>query len=179
MADSSFQRARLLIVCGVSASGKSSVGRALADRLGGEFVDGDDYHGQENIKKEAAGYPLDDDDRWLWLDRIGTDLATREGLMVCACSALRRVYRERLQSSSGEALLFVFLEGSRACIESRMASRSDHFMPISLLESQFQTLEAPGEDENVIAVDVDHSNVEEVVTIICAKYQSDSGKTDK
>lgn len=149
---------RLIVVMGVAGCGKTTVGGALADRLGKTYFDADDFHPAENVAKMSKGVPLDDDDRWPWLDRLGRalhDEAEREGMVVAGCSALRRVYRERLTASAGEPVLFVFLKGSRELIAGRMAARSGHYMPLGLLDSQFATLEPPEAGENVLTVDID------------------------
>ena len=141
---------RPVVVMGVSGSGKSTVGAALADALGVRFVDGDSLHPAANVAKMAAGIPLDDADRLPWLDAIGTVLAA--GRVVVACSALKRAYRDRLRAAA-PALELVFLDGSRELIASRL-DRPGHFMPASLLDSQFATLERPGLDEHPLTVDV-------------------------
>lgn len=147
-----------IVVMGVAGCGKTSVGRELADRLGTRFLDGDDYHPAANVAKMSAGTALTDEDRWPWLDRLGavTEQAVAEtGGAVLACSALRRVYRERLQEAARGAVMFVHLAGTQALIEQRMAARTGHFMPTGLLDSQFATLEPPGPDETALSIDVD------------------------
>ncbi|MCZ0736013.1 gluconokinase [Phreatobacter sp. AB_2022a] len=146
-----------IIVMGVSGSGKSTVGAALAAALGWDFRDGDAFHPPANVEKMRAGAPLTDTDRWPWLDAIGRHAADRDAAgdhVVIACSALRRIYRDRLRAS-GAAMRFVHLDGSFGLIDARMAARRDHFMPPSLLESQFATLEPPEPDEAVIVVPVE------------------------
>ncbi|MFC7704305.1 gluconokinase [Plastorhodobacter daqingensis] len=133
-----------VVVAGVSGCGKSTVGAALAARLGLTFVDGDDYHSAANIAKMAAGTPLDDADRADWLDRIAARLAQPGGL-VLACSALRRRYRDRLRAAA-PGVIFVFLEGDYATIARRLSGREGHFLTDSgLLQSQFEALEPPTE----------------------------------
>lgn len=152
-----FEPARLIVVMGVTGCGKSTVGAALAARLDKPFLDADDYHPAANVEKMSHGIPLTDEDRWPWLDSLATALheqAERTGMAVAACSALRRAYRERLIATAGEGILFVFLQGARDVIAKRMAARSDHFMPTTLLDSQFATLEPPAADENVLTVDI-------------------------
>ena len=138
-----------VIVMGVSGCGKSTVAAGVADRLGLHFIDGDGLHPEANVARMRAGVPLEDADRWPWLDRIGTCLADTkrwpQGLAV-ACSALRRIYRDRLRSAA-PGVRFVFLDGPSDLIAVRMASRSGHYMPSGLLASQLQTLEPPGADE--------------------------------
>jgi carbohydrate kinase (thermoresistant glucokinase family) len=152
-----FEGARLVIVMGVSSSGKTTVGKLIAERLSAPFLEGDDYHPPANIKKMSAGIPLTDDDRWPWLDAMGRalhDTAETAGLAVGAASALKRSYRDRLIKAAGEPIVFVYLDGSYAEIDKRMKARKHHFMPESLLRSQFATLERPGADENAITVPI-------------------------
>lgn len=139
---------------GVSGCGKSSVGAALAARTNMPYRDGDDLHTDAAVAKMRAGTPLCDDDRWPWLDRVAQVLHD-EAPMIIGCSALRRAYRDRIRQRAG-AVQFVHLAGSRALIEARMAARAGHYMPVSLLDSQFATLEAPGPDE-AVTVDIDQS----------------------
>jgi len=145
---------RRIVVMGVSGCGKSSVGAALSEALGIPYRDGDDLHPPANVAKMRAGEALTDADRWPWLDRVAQELASLAPVIV-GCSALRRAYRDRIRAGAGGPVLFVHLAGSRALIAARMAARSGHFMPASLLESQFATLEPPGPDEAAITVDID------------------------
>ena len=133
---------------GVSGCGKSAVGQALAARLGIAHVDGDDLHPAGNVAKMRAGTALTDDDRWPWLDRVAGVLRD-EAPVIVACSALKRAYRDRIRAGAGGPVTFVHLAGSRALITGRMAARRGHYMPLSLLDSQFATLEPPGEDEAI------------------------------
>ena len=129
---------------GVSASGKTTLGKALAAKLGLEFFDGDDYHLPENIAKMAAGQPLTDHDRKGWLQ--GLNALAREHLQtgaVIGCSALKESYREWLSEGLGEAVTWVVLTGSFEQIRQRIENRKGHFMPPALLRSQFDTLEVP------------------------------------
>jgi gluconokinase len=155
----------LIVVMGVSGSGKTSVGKRLAARLGLPFVEGDRFHPPGNIEKMSSGVPLDDDDRWPWLDLIGAELARAraagDGLIV-SCSALKKSYRDRLRRATGGPLQFVFLGASREVLRERLADRRDHFMPASLLDSQLATLEDPRGEADVIAVDID-ATVDEIV----------------
>jgi len=139
-----------VVVMGVSGSGKSTVGELLADRLGLAYADADDFHTDEAIEKMAAGEPLTDKDRQPWLDAIGRWLAERqhEGA-VATCSALKRRYRDVLRRHAPDAW-FLFVDGSENLIRERMGERSKHFMPSSLLASQFDALEPPGPDEQAI-----------------------------
>lgn len=134
------------IIAGVSGSGKSTVGKLLAERLGCEFADADDFHPPENIAKMKAGIPLDDTDRSGWLEALGHHLASRESI-VLACSALKRIYRDRLRELAGK-LKFVVLTLDKEELIQRLESR-EHFMPASLLESQIATLEL-GDDVVVV-----------------------------
>jgi gluconokinase len=147
--------APVVIVMGVSSSGKSSVARALAVRSDFPFVEGDDLHPAENVERMSRGLPLDDEHRLVWLDRIAAIIADADparGLVV-TCSALKRSYRDRLAAASPR-VVFLHLAGSRELIEHRMAHRTGHFMPLSLLDSQFRDLEPPAPDENAITLDV-------------------------
>ena len=142
-----------IVIMGVSGCGKSSVGAALATRLGLAYRDGDDLHPAANVAKMRAGIPLGDEDRWPWLDRVA-DVLRREAPVIIGCSALRRVYRDRIRAGAGGPVRFVHLTGSRAVIEARMAARKGHYRPPSLLDSQFATLEPPGPDE-AVSIDID------------------------
>ena len=149
--------ARILIVMGVSSSGKTVVGKAIARRLHAPFLDGDDYHPAANKEKMRAGIPLTDADRWPWLSALAHalhDAAETKGVAAGACSALKRSYRDYLLKEAGEAILFVYLEGSQALITQRATARLHEYMPASMVASQFATLEAPAADENALAVPV-------------------------
>ena len=149
--------ARILIVMGVSSSGKSATGAAIARRLHASFLDGDDFHPPANKEKMRAGIALTDEDRWPWLANLAGKLheaAERKGVAVGACSALKRSYRDYLAAQAGEPILFVFLDGTQELIASRMAGRQHEYMPTSLLASQFATLERPGADENMLVVPI-------------------------
>jgi len=142
---------------GVSGSGKSTVGAALAQRLRVPFADADDFHPPANITMMTAGQALDDHDRHPWLETIGEWLAEHEengGVM--SCSALKRKYRDQLRHHEPRTQ-FLLLHGSLEVITRRQASRPGHFMPASLLQSQFDTLEPLEPDENGVVVDVDQS----------------------
>ncbi len=140
-----------IVVMGVSGCGKSSVGLALAEALGARFIDGDDLHPEANKAKMAAGIPLNDDDRWPWLDLVGEALA--ESNTVVACSALKRVYRESILAAA-PGTFFVHLHGTRELLAQRMNARPNHFMPVSLLDSQLNTLELLGVDEPGVMLDI-------------------------
>lgn len=143
-----------VVVMGVSGCGKTTVGSALAARLGMGFVDGDDLHPAGNIVKMTAGRPLTDEDRWLWLARVGAALAGDgpDGIVI-ACSALKRGYRDAIRRSA-PAAVFVHLAGSRELLMRRIAARTGHFMPAELLDSQFADLEPLAGDERGVVIDV-------------------------
>lgn len=143
-----------VVVMGVSGSGKSTVGSALARRLRVPFVDADTLHPPANIAKMAGGEPLDDDDRRPWLELVGEWLAGHRAGGVASCSALKRVYRDRLRAHCPR-VEFLYLSGSPELIGRRLAARTGHFMPAALLRSQFEALEPLGPDEAGVTVDVD------------------------
>jgi gluconokinase len=145
-----------LVVMGVSGSGKSTVGAALAQRLRVPFADADDFHPPANVAKMSAGHALDDHDRHPWLDAVGEWLAAHPDGGVMSCSALKRKYRDQLRHHA-HGVEFLFLEGTRDVIARRQASRPGHFMPASLLTSQFATLEPLEPDEHGLVIDVDQS----------------------
>ena len=163
---------RIYVVMGVSGAGKSVVGAAFARTLGVEFVEGDAYHPPENVARMSAGIPLTDDDRQGWLRalaaRIGAAREAGAGL-VLACSALKRSYRDVLRVESGVGdLQFVFLQGDRTIVGERLAGRRGHYMPASLMESQFETLEEPLPDEEAWVCDITESP-EEIVAALAAR----------
>jgi gluconokinase len=147
----------VLIVMGVSGSGKSTVGMIIADRLGWPFRDGDGFHPPENVEKMRSGIPLIDEDRWPWLKAIAAWIDGRRqsgSHGVIACSALKRAYRDILRDGHDD-VCFVFLDGTRELIASRLADRKGHYMPASLLDSQLATLERPSPDEAPLTVSID------------------------
>lgn len=146
-ASSPSPRPPAVVVMGVSGSGKTSIGEGLAAGLGMPLLEGDQFHPESNIAKMSSGTPLIDEDRWPWLDAIARAMRDAPGGVIVTCSALRRVYRDRLRDGAGRPLLFVFLNGSKETIAARLAERKGHFMPPSLLDSQFATLEPPDADE--------------------------------
>lgn len=147
----------IVVVMGVASAGKTRVAKALSDRTGWPRIEGDDLHPESNRVKMTAGTPLTDDDRWPWLDAIGTEMAGHAAAgtsVVVTCSALKRAYRDRLRNACPD-VRFLFLHGPRWLLEKRMNGRKGHFMPPALLPSQLATLELPGKDEpDVIRGDI-------------------------
>lgn len=146
----------IYVVMGVSGSGKSLVGAMLAAALAVDFVEGDEYHPAENVRRMAAGIPLTDEDRAGWLRTLATRIrASRDAGtgLVLTCSALKRAYRDVLRGGAAD-LQLVFLRGPRGLIAERLANRSGHFMPVSLLDSQLATLEEPSPDEGAWVCDI-------------------------
>jgi gluconokinase len=144
----------ILVLMGVTGAGKTTVGRLLAEKLGARFADADDYHPAENVAKMRAGVALDDADRAPWLGRLNGLLREAEAKgesLVLACSALKRAYRERLMQGTAD-LRFVFLDGTKELLASRLAGRTGHYMNPALLDSQLATLERP-DDAIVIWID--------------------------
>jgi gluconokinase len=145
----------IVVVMGVSGSGKTVIGADLAKVLAADFAEGDSFHPPENISRMSAGMPLRDEDRWGWLDAIAIEIANAEAKgrgLVVTCSALKRIYRDRLRLAS-RRLRFVYLEISRDAAAARVAARKNHFMPASLIDSQFADLQPPTGEEHVIALD--------------------------
>jgi gluconokinase len=146
----------IVVVMGVSGSGKTTIAKDLAKAEGWTLLEGDSFHPPANVAKMAAGTPLTDADRWPWLRAIAAAIdahRARGESAVVACSALRRAYRDILIGERKDVRL-VYLQGSRALIGARMHSRKGHFMPEALLDSQFGTLEEPGPEENPITADI-------------------------
>jgi carbohydrate kinase (thermoresistant glucokinase family) len=158
---------------GVSGSGKSVIGAALARALGVDFVEGDEYHSAENVRRMAAGIPLTDEDRVQWLrtlaKRIHEAKDAGTGLVV-SCSALKRSYRDILRAAAPE-LRFVFLKGERALIAERLAGRRGHYMPASLLDSQLAILEEPSPDEDAFVSDIRESPESLVAALVAEAAQ--------
>ena len=156
---------RSIIVMGVSGSGKTTVGEAVARRIHAKFIDGDDLHPRANIQKMGSGHPLNDEDRMPWLERLSDaaySLHHKNETGIIVCSALKRRYRDRLRDGNPE-MVFLYLKGSFEVIMERLKARSGHFMPTDLLKSQFEALEEPGAEEpDVICMDID-TDIDEVV----------------
>ncbi len=142
-----------IVVMGVTSCGKSTVGVALAARIGAEFIDGDSLHPEANINKMASGTPLDDNDRAPWLAEISRRFSASDSGLVIACSALKRTYRDIIRTSD-PPVIFVHLYGSRELLAGRMSARPGHFMPLALLDSQLDILEDLQADETGIIADV-------------------------
>ncbi len=145
---------RCFVMMGVSGCGKTSVGTAVAARCGLRFVDGDDLHPAANIAKMSRGEPLTDADRAPWLAQVGQALAAQEGRVVIGCSALKRSYRDIIRQAVGEPVFFVHLHAGRDVLLTRVNARDGHFMPPSLLDSQFEALEHLEADEQGGRVDI-------------------------
>lgn len=145
---------RQFIVMGVTSCGKSAVAAALAEQIGAHCIEGDALHGEHNIAKMSRGEPLTDADRWPWLDRVANELAQAAPITVASCSALCRRYRDRLRGANAATTAFIHLAAEREVIAERMQVRVDHFMPTSLLDSQFALLEPLEADEQGVVIDV-------------------------
>ncbi len=140
----------VIVLIGVSGSGKSTVAERLAPALGATFLEGDAYHPSANVAKMRSGVPLSDEDRWPWLDTLGHAIAEHVAQgrsVVVACSALRRAYRDRLAKAARRDLIFIHLTMDPAMLRARMRARHHHFMPPALLDSQLATLEPLQADE--------------------------------
>ncbi|PYK32585.1 MAG: gluconate kinase [Verrucomicrobia bacterium] len=159
----------ILIIFGVSGAGKTTVGKLLARELGWSFIEADDFHPAANIEKMRSGHPLTDKDRWPWLEQLRQQIERSFSAgenAVLACSALKRAYRDRLRVS--DEVKFVFLSGDYALVEKQLRSRHGHFMNAALLQSQFDDLEEPKADENVLTIELGRTP-EEIVESIKAK----------
>lgn len=155
MSTRTFRIERRIVLMGVAGSGKSTVGAALAERIGATYLDGDLLHPARNVAKMSRSEPLNDADRMPWLTVVGRRLASAEGILIVGCSALKRRYRDHIRAEAKSPVTFVHLSGSRELIASRLAARTGHFMPASLLDSQFEALEPVTTEENAIVIDID------------------------
>ncbi|WP_104025511.1 gluconokinase [Vibrio hyugaensis] len=153
-----------VVVMGVCASGKTTIGEHLAEKLGRKFIDGDNLHPRANIQKMASGQPLNDDDRKPWLERIrdaAYSLESKNEHGIIVCSALKKIYRDQIRDGN-ENVSFLFLDGSKELILERMRARQGHFMKENMVNSQFETLERPENEPRTIFVNID-ATIEEVV----------------
>lgn len=161
----------IVVLMGPSGAGKSTVGKLLSSALAWDFVDADDFHSSENVDRMHSGTPLTDEDREFWLEALSrtvSEAADKDRPLVLACSALRSDYRVRLaRGVPADQLVFAYLDADRAVLEQRLAGRTGHFFPASLLDSQFSALEPPGTDEpaKIFAVKADQTP-EQVVSAI-------------
>ncbi|WP_050905758.1 gluconokinase [Vibrio campbellii] len=154
-----------VVVMGVCASGKTTIGEHLAKKLGRKFIDGDDLHPRANIQKMASGQPLNDDDRKPWLERIrdaAYSLESKNEHGIIVCSALKKIYRDQIREGN-ENVTFLFLDGSKELILERMRARQGHFMKENMVNSQFETLERPEDEPRTIFVSID-ATIEGVVS---------------
>lgn len=154
-----------IVVMGVTGCGKTTVGIALAHKIGVTFIDSDGLHSASNKRKMASGTPLNDSDRAPWLRAVSETLLSHESVVV-ACSALKKSYRDTILAEAPTSI-FIHLSGSKEMISGRLRERSHHFMPIELLDSQFQTLENLSQTENGKSIDISKS-VDEIVMEIIA-----------
>ncbi|EKO3853843.1 gluconokinase [Vibrio harveyi] len=154
-----------VVVMGVCASGKTTIGEHLAKKLGRKFIDGDDLHPRANIQKMASGQPLNDDDRKPWLERIrdaAYSLESKNEHGIIVCSALKKIYRDQIREGN-ENVTFLFLDGSKELILERMRARQGHFMKENMVNSQFEALERPKDEPRTIFVSID-ATIEDVVS---------------
>lgn len=161
----------IVVIMGVSGSGKSTIGEALAERMGARYLDGDDFHSETNRDKMRRGYPLSDTDRWPWLSLLGTRIrkTARAGEnVVASCSALKKSYRQYLLTAIELPSEFVFLDGSRETLAQRIEQRTDHYMPIGLLDSQLSILERPSPEEEISTTSFELPLEEAVSSILSA-----------
>ncbi|CAM2810752.1 gluconokinase [Vibrio rarus] len=164
-----------IIVMGVSACGKSTIGAQLAQRLGYKFIDGDDLHPRSNIQKMASGTPLNDDDRIPWLERISDaaySLESKNEHSIIVCSALKKKYRDQIRSGNNN-VVFLFLDGDLELITTRMQQRQNHFMKMNMITSQFDALERPDSEPNTLVISIDDTidNIVERAVIAINEYK--------
>lgn len=172
----------LIVVMGVSGCGKTTVGEALSRALGIEFIDGDDLHPPENVQRMRAGLKLDDESRLPWLEaicRCAESHFANDQSVIIACSALKAKYRDQLRSIS-RPVLFVYLNGPQPLIAERMSRRAGHYMPVTLLDSQFAELEDPRTEPNILEVNIDQS-AEQMASQALQQVQArlDRGTSDR
>lgn len=173
MTDKPLESSAVFIIMGVSSTGKSTVGARLAEVIQGKFIDGDDLHPKANVIKMSQGNALNDDDREPWLERIrdaSFSIERKRETGVIVCSALRRVYRDKIREGNNN-IVFLHLHADKAIIAKRMQNRNGHFMPTSLLDSQFDTLEMPTDDESKTHIIDVSGTLEDVVNACIATSQ--------
>ena len=162
----------VIVVMGVSGVGKTTVGKALAERIGARFAEGDQFHSPENVEKMRMGRPLNDQDRLPWLQTLNGNIGEWERAgetVVLSCSALKRKYRDQL-CAGHTGVQFLFLEAEKEVVAQRVNARTGHYMPASLLDSQYRDLEAPEPQENVVTVD-GGASVEEILERVLGHFQ--------
>ena len=166
-------RGSSIMIMGVTACGKTEIGQRLAPKLGARFIECDALHPEANIDKMQRGLPLTDEDRWPWLEALSDEVCkfnNRQEQVVFSCSALKRVYRDHLRRRLPD-LVTVFLDLDHTTSQQRLSSRSDHFMPISLVASQFATLERPEGEFNTLTLDA-RAPIEAVVQNVLAQLEA-------
>ncbi|WP_299880088.1 gluconokinase [uncultured Cocleimonas sp.] len=169
-----FNNKPVVVAMGVCGCGKSTIAKKIASQLQLPFFEGDDFHPASNIEKMSNGIGLTDEDRWPWLDALGEAIRIKNNDnsgVILSCSALTRAYRERLSTSSGVPILYIYLHGSRETLLKRMNSRANHYMPSSLLDGQLDTLEIPEDDEIAFTVSIEKS-ISEIVKESILKINS-------
>ena len=158
----------VIVVMGVSGSGKTEIGKLLSEKLSRPFFDGDDFHPKANVKKMSSGHPLNDEDRKEWLIALNKlAVEHKHKGAIIACSALKKNHRSLLRAGMGNCMTFVYLDGSFELIKSRLEKRKGHFMPTNLLQSQFDTLEPPSKE---ITVSIEETPVNIVKKIMKELY---------
>ncbi len=165
----------VVVVMGVSGCGKTTIASSLAQSLGWAFIEGDVFHPPENVQRMAHGIALTDADRALWLERLALELKDQSRInagVVLACSALKKTYRDVLRRGWPDAL-FLYLHGSPELIGQRLSARKDHYMPSSLLQSQFEALEPPGHTERAWRYGIDQSP-QEIVDDVLKRMGNDT-----